>query len=154
MRWREAIARILAPEVFVELAKKEEEVQMHINQRVAEVLLKMDPFEPFLKKYNVIFSEEWDRPEDNLDERSKFRLTMWAYGTKKDPSFLHLINFLRDTQGNATLRKAKNDNEWFYGRAAIATLTLFVEEIGRLSSQFEETRSRKDQTFDEHLVVE
>lgn len=155
MSWKASIARLLAPEEFVELEKKKSDLDMQVNQRVADVLFKMDPFEPLLKKYHVVFPNEWEelKPELDLDSIGAIRLCMWAYGTKTDPSFLHLVNWLRDQQGNKTLRVAKNENEWFFGRAAVATLTLFVEEIGRLSSKYEEVMSHRDKSFDAHLPV-
>jgi len=155
MSWKSNIARLLAPEEFVELEKQKANIDLAVNQRVADVLFKMDPFEPLLKKYSVVFPDKWEerKPEDDLDTMGAVRLFMWAYGTRNDPNFKHLIDWLRNQQGNNTLRKAKNENEWFFGRAAVATLTLFVEEVGRLSSKYEEIMSRRDQSFDAHLPV-
>lgn len=155
MSWKANIARLLAPEQFEELENKKKDLDMLVNQRVADVLFKMDPFEPLLKKYNIVFPNEWEdrKPEEDIDSVGAIRLFMWAYGTKTDPNFLHLVNWLRNQQGNNTLRKARNENEWFFGRAAVATLTLFVEEIGRLSSKYEEVMSHRDKSFDAHLPV-
>lgn len=161
MRLVEHIAQWLAPERearlntrAAEIQKRERDLEMTINNRVADITLKMDPFEPLMKKYNVVFSEEWQHPEDNLDSQSQIRLFQWAYGIVSDPSFLHVINFFRNTQGNATLRKAKNNDEWFYGRASIATLTLLFDEIKRLASHYEDLVSKKDTGFDPNSAVE
>lgn len=153
MSWRKGIARILAPEEFAALEKKKAEMDLIVNQRIADVLFKMDPFEPLLKKYNVIFSEEWTHPEERLDDQSQIRLYAWAHGMEKDPSFLHVMNWVRNTQGNATLQKAKNDQEWLYGRAAISTITLLVKEVGRLSSKYKELLSVREKTFNENLPI-
>lgn len=153
MSWRTNIAKLIAPEVFNELAEKKENLDERVNQRVADVLLKMDPFEPLMRKYNVVFSEEWQHPEDKLDHMGKLSLVMWAHGLKKDPNFKHLVDWIRNTQGNNTIRVAKNDHEWLYGRAAIATITLLVDEIGRLSSRYEDMIEQRDSNFDAHLPV-
>lgn len=149
------IARWLAPEEFAALEKQKAELEQAVNGRVADILFKMDPFEPLMKKYNVIFSEEWDKPEDKLNDQSRLTLFMWAYGVKKDPSFIHLTDWIRNTQGNATLRKAAQNDEWFYGRAAIATITLFVSEVGRLASHYEKILAERNGAgFDQGLVTE
>lgn len=153
MIFTERIARFLAPHVFEALEKQKQELDLTVNNRVADVLFKMDPFEPLMKKYNVIFSKEWERPEDSLDDVSQLRLFMWAYGVEQDPSFKHVMDWIRNTQGNATLRKGGQEEQWLYGRAAVATITLLVREIGRLSTHYRE-RMRKGEGFDEHLPVE
>lgn len=150
MTFREHIARFLAPEYFQEQRNFTDQV----NQRVADALFKMDEFEPFLRKYHVIFSADWQRAEDRLDEASKMQLFMWAYGMERDPNFKYLTDWIINTQGNATITKAQTDSEWFYGRAAIATMRLFVREVGRLSSHYQEIMESRGQTFDEHLTVE
>lgn len=151
---RERVARFLSPDVFEELEEREKNIDIVVNNRVADVLSKMDPFEPLFKKYHIVFSKEYSHPEENLDQQSQIRLFMWAYGIVNDPSFLHVINFFRNTQGNATLRKAKTDAEWFYGRASLATLTLFLEEIQRLASHYENLLAQKDSSFDSQVVVD
>lgn len=161
MSTREKIARWLAPEAFTnvsivtaEFAKKSLELDMQVNRRVADIVAKMDPFEPFFKKYHVVFSKEWERPEDRLNPQSQLQLFMWAYQVEGDPSFKYLVDWMRNTQGNATLRKAKNENEWFYGRAAVAVVTLLVDEVTRLASHYRELMAKRGQSFDEHLPVE
>ncbi len=160
MKLVERFAQWLAPERearlnsrVAEFQKRERDFEMLVNNRVADIVMKMDPWEPLLKKYNIVFSDEWQRPEDNLDAQSQHILFQWAYGIKNDTSFNHLINYFLNTQGNNTVRRASNDNEWFFGRAAIATLLLFREELGRLGSHYEE-RLTKGQTFDKNLAVE
>ncbi len=161
MKLVERLAQYLSPEreawlntVAARLDVRERDLDMEVNDRVAQIVLKMDPFEPLMKKYNIVFSREWQHPEENLDDQSKIRLFQWSYGVVNDPSFLHVINFFRDTQGNATLRKAKTADEWFYGRSSIATLTLFLDEIKRLASHYEEMVAKKDKNFDPHSAVE
>jgi hypothetical protein len=153
MTLKAALARWLAPEEFAELERQKQDLERATNQRVADVLLQMDPFEPFLKKYNVIFSEEWRKPEERLDEQSRIRLFMWAAGIVHDPSFKHMTAWIINTQGNNTLRKGTNDYEWFFGRAAIITMDLFVSEVGRLASRYNEMLKKRDD-FDPHLAAE
>ena len=154
MTVRARIARFLAPSEFEELEKQKQLVDERVNQRVADFLLKMDPFEPLMRKYNVIFSDEWTHPEDKLADRDRLGLFMWAYAANKDPHFVHVMDWIRNTQGNNTLRKGKHADEWLYGRASIATITLLIEEVGRLASKYEEYVSNRDAEFDKNLVVE
>jgi len=164
------IAQILVPDALEELRnmraglvdernaleRERADFQLSVNRRVADVLIKMDPFEPFLRTYQVVFSDDrWEdkKPEDGLDSMEAMKLYMWAYATKRDSSFKLLVDWLRNQQGNKTLRKATNDKEWFYGRAAVAALTLFVEEIGRLSTKYEEILKGGDDSFDPHLAT-
>lgn len=158
---RQKVAMWLAPEYELslnkqrkELVAKEAELVLEVNRRVADIVAKMDPFEPFFKKYHVVFSKEWAKPEDKLDTQSQLRLFQWAYGIDADPSFRYLVDWIRNTQGNATLRKAKNDNEWFYGRAAVVVVTLLVDEVTRLASHYRELMAKRGDSFDPHLPVE
>lgn len=162
MRWKQIIARVLCWKEFqaleqqkIELENERVEMQLRVNQRVADVLFKMDPLEPILKKYHIVFPAKWedDKPEQKLDSMGAMRLFMWAYGTRSDPNFLYIIDWIRTQQGNKTLRKAQNTDEWFFGRAAVATMTLFQEEIGRLSAKYEEVMAHRDQSFDQNLPV-
>lgn len=143
----------LAREELAALEKQKAELEMRVNQRVADVIAQMDPFEPVLRKYNVIFSEEYTHPESKLSEQSQLQFFMWASAQKQDPYFGHLMDWIRNTQGNATLRQASNDREWDYGRAAIATITLLIGEVGRLASRYEDILARRDQGFNENLPV-
>lgn len=154
---RKKIVNFITPEPIVWESDEEKvanSIETQVNQRVAEALMKMDPFEPFLKKFHGIFSEEFVQPEDNLSPQNRIRLFSWAYGAKDDPSFKHLTNFIQNVQANNTLRKATNEYEWFYGRSAIVTIELFVAQVGRLGRLYEEVVMRKTETFDLDLTVE
>lgn len=153
MTLKAALARWLFSDEFAELERQKKDLEMTVNQRVANVLLQMNPFEPFLRKHNVVFSKEWKNPEDKLDEQSKIRMFMWAAGMVKDPSFRHMTDWIINTQGNNTLRKGTNEHEWFFGRAAIITMDLFVSEVGRLASRYNEMLKKGDD-YDPHLAVE
>lgn len=151
---RSRIAKRLSPEYEQELVQREKKIQQEVDQRVAEALSKMDPFEPFLRKYHGIFSEEFVKPEDNLGQISKIKLYAWAYTNRGDPSFIHLTNWIQNVQGNNTLRKAKSDYEWFFGRCAIVMVELYVKEVSRLARLYEEVVLRKEEMFDSNLTAE
>ena len=59
------------------LAERERTIDMEVNQRVAHVLASMDPFEPLLKEFHGIFSEEHERVEDPLDEKGQLQMRVW-----------------------------------------------------------------------------
>lgn len=151
---RKRIAAYIAPEYEKELAERKQNIDYEVGQRVSETLMKMDPFEPFLKKFHGIFSEEFVQPEDGLGQIGKIKLFSWAYAARGDPSFIHLTNWLQNVQANNTLRKAKNDYEWFYGRCAIVIIELFVAQVGRLGRQYEEVVLKKAADFDPNLTAE
>lgn len=151
---RSRIAKWLSPEYAKELEQKEKTIQQEIDQRVAEAIMQTDPFEPFLKKFHGIFSEQFVKPEDNLSPQSKIQLFSWAYSSRSDPSFIHLTNWIENVQGNNTLRKAKTDHEWFFGRCAIVTVELLTAEVSRLARQYEEVVMGKVEAFDSDLTVE
>lgn len=162
MTLRERIAQWLAPErsrwldgFQKELFEKEKDIEMRVNIRVADIIMKMDPWEPLLKKYNVVFSQEYEKPEDNLNPQSQIAFFMWAHGIAEDPHFKHLMEWYVNKQGNNTLRKGTNDNEWFFGRAVVATISLLVREVGRLSARYSEVlENRKPKGFNDKLAVE
>lgn len=158
---RQKFAGFISPErerfLNVRMAAQEERERnttAMINQRVAEIVSKMDPLEPMLKRYNIIFSKEYTHPEEPLDGPSQFRLFMWAYGMKEDPSFKYITDWVRNTQGNATVRKAVGEEQWFFGRAMIASIGLIIDEVSRLASRYEDIVAKRDRSFDAYLPVE
>lgn len=150
----EHIIRKLFPKPFEAVAEKEKQLDAAIGQRVAQTLAKMDPFEPLFKEFHGIFSEEFERPEEKLDTRSTLSLTMWAYQQSTDPSFKFLTNWVMNTQGNETLKRAAVTPERIlYGRAQISSTLLFINEIKRLGALYEDML-KKDQPFDGVVTVE
>lgn len=146
---REKIARFIAPE----LSKS---IDNEINQRTALIISKMDPFEPLLREFHGVFSEEFDHPEENLDERDRIGMMMWGYQQKNDRFFKYMTDWIMNTQGNETLKKAPvTTDRILYGRAQLSTMILFKKEIGRLSSLYEdELAKRHPEGFDENLPIE
>lgn len=130
-----------------------------VNFRVAKIINGMDPLEPVLKMYHGVFSDEYERPEDNLDKKSQLNMKMWAHRMYTDPSFKYMTDFIMNTFGNETLKRVPINDEklaaqrLWYGRAQIATMILFKKEIKRLSSLYEELLKPKEE-FDENTTVE
>lgn len=160
---RSYIAELVAPDVFREFqdrladeAKKTTEAELSANRRYAEMILKMDPFEPIIKRFNGIFSEEFERPEDRLDAAGQLRLKMWAYQQKTDPAFKHMIEWIMNSAGNETMKRAPITNERTqYGRAQISNMVLLRDEIGRLSSLYEEELEKhKPKPFNPDVAAE
>ena len=141
---RSKIADWIAPERARELKEAHLSIQMDVNRRVADVINKLDPFEPAYRKYHVIFSSEYEHPEDKLSDRSQFEFFQWAHYLTRDPNFRHLMDFIRNTQGNATVRAAKTDQEWFVGRAMLFLIASLIKEVNRLSTRFEDIISKRD----------
>ncbi len=124
------------------------------NLRVAKILANMDPLEPVLKMFHGVFSEEYERPEDRLDDRSKMNLMMWAHQMYKDPSFKYVTDWICNTFGNETMKRAPISAERTqYGRAQISTMILFRKEIKRLSNLFEEA-TKPEGSFDKNAITE
>lgn len=125
-----------------------------VNLRVAEIMNKMDPLDPVLKLFHGIFSIEYERPEDKLDERSQFNMKMFAWRTIKDPSFTYLVEWVMNQAANETIKRAPITVERVqYGRAQLANMILFRRELERLSNLYEEALKPKEE-FDEHTTIE
>jgi hypothetical protein len=117
----------------------QKEINYETNRRVAEYISKMDPLEPLMKQQSVIFSDEFERVEDQLDANSKITMAMWAYGQKRDPCMKRMMDWVCNTVGNETIKRAPITAERTqYGRAQIANIVLLKKEIGRLSLIYEE----------------
>lgn len=140
----------------LELDSREREIDEAIAQRVAEIVSKMDPFEPAMKLFHGIFSDEFEHPEDKLAPDGHLQLTMWAYQQSTDPAFKHLTEWVMNSAGNETVKRAPVTVErTLYGRAQIASMVLFVKEVNRLGAIYEDLLDKqKLQTFDEHITVE
>lgn len=124
------------------------------NQRVAKIMAGLDPFEPVLKLFHGVFSEEFERPEDKLDVRSQMNMMMFANRTVKDPSFEYLTAWIMNIAGNECLKRAPISVERTqYARAQLANMILFKRELQRLSSLYEEMLKPED-SFDKNLTVE
>lgn len=144
------IARFFAPSHY-------EELDHRVNQRIASMLLKTDPFELIMKEYHGIFSEEFEHPEDNLNTQGKIGMRLWAYGQVHDPHFNHMIAWVMNSQGNETLKRAPVTTERImYGRAQISTALSLKKEIGRLSLAYEELleKQKNGEDFESETSVE
>lgn len=141
---------------FAYARRLDNEVEERIGQRVAEIMSKMDPFQPAMKLFHGIFSEEFEHPEENLDAAGQLRLTMWAYQQSTDPAFKHMTHWVMNSAGNETIKRAPVTVErGLYGRAQIASMVLFVKEIQRLANVYADMLDKqKLETFDEHVTVE
>lgn len=159
-KFREKIARRLAPELIIglelEAALAGEKAEALAGQRIARTLAQMDPFEPLMRQFRGIFSEEFERPEENLDPRSHLGFIMWAYQQHTDPHFQFLMNWVINTQGNATLKKGNPTPETIlYGRAQISAPILIKKEVSRLAVLYEEVlKKQHGEEFDESLTAE
>jgi len=155
---RKNIALLISPEISQEIkdaVRYGDDAENRANQRLAKTLLDMDPFEPALKRFHGVFGEEFEHPEEKLDERGQMLLKTLGYQLKSDISFKYLTEWILNTQGNNTLRKARTDYELFYGRACIVNIELFVKEIGRLAGLYEEDMAKRGNTdFDQNLTIE
>lgn len=140
---------------LLELNSEKGKMEYEINKRVAETLLKMDPFEPLLRKYHGVFSDAFDRPEDNLDSPSQMKLSMWAYGQKHDIQGNFFSNWILNSAGNDLIKLTNPSIERIgYHRALIANEILRKREIGRLALAYEELIKKKDDEFDSSVGVE
>lgn len=151
------VARFLDPEHYGDVEKSKADFDLSVNQRVAKVISEMDPFEPLMKEFHGIFSAEWTRPEEKLNEPGQLSMKMWAYSQHHDPHFRHMTDWIMNTQANETLKRAPvTPDRILYGRAQISAIILFVKEIGRLSSLYEEIleKNKKDNNFDSNLSAE
>ncbi len=135
---------------------RQKQLDAEVGKRVADVLAQMDPFEPLMRAMRGIFSSEFEHPEQKLDPKSWLGFTMWAYQQKNDPHFNFLMDWIIDTQANATLKRGNpTPDAILYGRAQISAPILIKKEVSRLASVYEEyLRKQKGEEFDAELTVE
>lgn len=154
---------MLAPEYFerFEIQMKEKDKAIEIaqkdaDQRFAKMIMQMDPLEPLMRKFNGIFTPEFTHPEDKLNESGQLGMKMWAYRQNTDPHFQWMIEWIMNSAGNETLKRAPITSERTqYGRAQISNMILFRDEVGRLSNLYlDELEKHKVQEFDGDAVVE
>lgn len=145
---RNKIGRFIAPQYFLNFDRK-------VNQRVAEIMSKQDPFEILSKEFNGIFSQEYEHPEEMLDAKGRMTMIIWGWQQTNDPSFKYMCQFIMDVAGNETLKRAPITPERIqYGRALIASVVLWRREIKRLSGLYEEVLNKDKGGFDETLTIE
>lgn len=120
----------------------------------------MDPFEPLLKQFNGTFSEEYEHPEDMLDNRGRDAMAIWGWQQKNNPSFKYMCDWIMNIAGNNALTNPKMTEEnafglVLYARAQIANIVLLKREIGRLALIYEDILKRgKEDDFTSDKVVE
>lgn len=139
-----------------EWSRKLTDADNHVNVRVAEVLMSMDPFEPLMQKFRGSFASLRERPEDGLDATSQLRMWMWGYQMMGDESFNYLMQWLLDREGNNFIRKGRaTQEEILFSRAMLAAPQTVREQVKRLASRYVEYLERnKDQDFDPDMTVE
>jgi len=150
------LAYFLARDYLVEFEGIALFAEHKANQRIAKIFSKIDPLEMILRDYNGIFSEEFEHPEEKLDVRGQLGMKMWAYQQKTDPHFNFMVDWIMNSAGNETMKRAPiTEARTQYGRAQIANMMLLKREVGRLSSLYEEELEKnKLQEFDENTTVE
>lgn len=152
--YKEEADEILVKGMF-KLREDTEKIEHTINQRVAEALLKVDPFELVLRDFHGVFSHDFEKMEEPLNDQSKLRLSMWAYQQKTDTEANFFSDWIMNTAGNALFKLTQPSMERLsYYRAQIANEITRKKEIGRLSLYYEEIIKRKDGEFDSGVGVE
>ena len=137
------------------LAEREANITLEVNQRVAQTLAQMDPLETLFKEFHGIFSEEHERVEDPLDEKGQLLMRTWAWQNRDHPAFKRLMDWIANTTGNETLKRAPVTTERIlYGRAQISMVVLLNKEVRRLASAYEDMLNKKDTDFDSNVSVE
>lgn len=143
-------------QTFKVLEGKIDGIDERVNRRAAEIVSKMDPWAPLMREFHGIFTAEYERPEDRLDSAGKIRMMMWGYQQNGDPAFNQLMDWIVNTQGNASVKKGNPTSETIlFSRAMIAAPLLVKKEVQRLSSLYEEfLANRNEPDPDEAVAVE
>lgn len=162
-RLRAKLARLISPELINNLEvqiqaekTRAQEVELSVNQRVAEIISKMDPLEPLLKEFHGVFSREYERPEDMLNPQGQFLMESWGYSQADDPSFKYLTDWIMNVHANETLRHAPvTTDRILYGRAQLAVMLLYKNEVQRLSQKYKDRLDKnKPVAFDETISTD
>lgn len=140
------VARFVAPAFIQSLENAVKEKELEVNQRVANVIATMDPYEPYMRRFKGVFSEEFDNPEDKLNEQSRVGMYMWGYQQDNDPNFKFVTNWIINTQANATIkRKNISVDEMLYCRAKITTAIQLRDEVRRLANIYRDILDKEAQ---------
>jgi hypothetical protein len=150
---REKIARFIAPDVFNTIVKRAEFSEAKISQRVADIVLQLDPLDLALKKYNIDFLKEYNRPYEDMDGPSQFMMMQWGYQQHNDPSFRKMTEWIANSQGNISFKKGRNREDLLFGQGAVCTMEVLRQEVKTLYNMYEE-RQRRPGEFDGTKVVE
>lgn len=150
------IASLFFSDLLDAIIRERKDIELEVNKRVAKFISQMDPFEPLLKHYNGIFSEEFERPEEKMDARSHLGFIMWAYTQRNDPNFTYLLDWIANSAGNETIKRASITPERIqYGRAQISNIVLIKREVSRLANLYEEKLAQgREEGFDSELIAE
>ena len=143
---RDKIASFIATESF----------ENKVNRRVASIMSKQDPFEILSKEFNGIFSSEYEHAEESLDERAQLQMKIWAAEQRDSQCFKYMCNYIMNVSGNETIKRAPITVERVqYGRAMIASVILWRNEIKRLANLYDEYLNKdKGQDFEGSKPVE
>lgn len=143
-KFRKQLASFISPEYRQEIEIDRKEIDMVVNQRVAKIITEMDPFEPLMKEFHGIFSEEFEHPEYKLVPQDQISMWMWGYQQKNDRHFKYMTDWIMNTYGNEAIKKGHPTPETIlYGRAQISSMILYRKEVGRLSSLYEDLLEKR-----------
>lgn len=152
--YKEEVDEILIKGMF-QHREAMEKTEQEVGRRVAEALLKVDPFELVLRDFHGVFSQDFEKMEEPLNDQSKLRLSMWAYQQKTDSEANFFSDWIMNTAGNALFKLTNPNMERLsYYRAQIANEITRKKEIGRLSLYYEEIIKKKDGEFDSSVGIE
>lgn len=117
----------------------ERSFDQRVDQRVAKVLTERDPFEPLLENFKGTFAEEYERPEERLNQQGQIAMRIWGWQQTKDPSFIHITDWIMDKAGNQLIKKGlPSTDRQLFTRAQISTMLLLRKEASRLATLYEE----------------
>lgn len=106
-----------------------------------------------LKGFNPrLLDNEDDLPEVLGEVENQDEFLSKVKSLKDNPAFEIIANYLIRNQIMYSVKTATPLDEINFGRATINGVSLFKEEVARLSTVFEERHAKKPE-FDEHEVV-
>lgn len=145
------LARLIAPHFIHELEENVKKKDTEVNQRVAELINNMDPYEPYMRRFKGVFSKEYENPETRLNDAGRIGMWMWAWQQDTDIHFKFLTDWIINTQANATIkRKAPTPDEILYCRAKITGMIQFRDEIRRLANLYRDHLDKDGEHEDEY----
>lgn len=135
------------------VAQLDAEHQARVDQRVAEIVAKHDPFEALLKNFEGTFSEDYERAEERLDAAGQMAMKLWGYQQAHDPSFKYVLDWIMNKAGNKLIQTGLPSVErQLFTRAQISTMLLLRKEARRLSMLYEELIGREEEFISDSLV--
>ena len=105
-----------------------------------------------MKGVTLNFANHSPNIEDTMSENERRGMLSQAESMKSNKYLRKIADHLIDVQGNYSFKEASTIGEMAFGRATVNGISLFMEEIERLSNLYRE-ENKAEEEFDVHDLM-